>query len=80
LKIAFWWLYARIIEKDLTSRRIRLLRVRSGNLAHRYEGREWPAPPDADTMIGMLRLNNLEQCIVSVMEDGVPGDLIESKR
>ncbi len=42
----------------------------------RAEGRDWP--PEADTMIGLRRLGNLEHCIRDVIEQGVPGDLIET--
>jgi O-methyltransferase len=40
------------------------------------EGREWPA--EAETMIGMIRLDNLQNCIVDVIRNDVPGDLIET--
>ena len=42
----------------------------------RAEGRDWP--PEADTMIGLRRLGNLEQCVRDVIEHQVPGDLIET--
>ena len=35
-------------------------------------------PTDADTMIGLKRLNNLHQCIVNVFNNNIPGDLIET--
>lgn len=35
-------------------------------------------PSDAETMIGMARLDNLERCLVDVLERGVPGDVIET--
>lgn len=35
-------------------------------------------PPRAHTMIGFERLDNLQFCVESVLEDGVPGDLIET--
>jgi rhamnosyltransferase subunit B len=35
-------------------------------------------PPDAETMIGLHRLDNLERCIVSVLRRDVPGDLAET--
>jgi O-methyltransferase len=35
-------------------------------------------PPDAETMIGMRRLDNLQSCITDVIAKGVPGDLIET--
>lgn len=41
----------------------------------RAEGRDWPLV--AETMIGFRRLDNLEMCIRKVVNDGVPGDLIE---
>src|SRR4051812_36197178 len=33
---------------------------------------------DADTMIGMRRLDNLEFCVTDVIRRNVPGDLIET--
>jgi O-methyltransferase len=44
--------------------------------AVRAEGRDWPA--EAETMIGLHRLDNLEECITDVLRRGVPGDLIET--
>lgn len=44
--------------------------------AARSEGRDWPA--EADTMIGLRRLDNLHACIEAVIHDGVPGDFIET--
>lgn len=35
-------------------------------------------PYEAETMIGIRRLDNLRSCIRSVVEDDVPGDLIET--
>jgi O-methyltransferase len=40
------------------------------------EGKYWPA--FALTMLGRKRLDNLEQCVETVLADGVPGDLIET--
>jgi hypothetical protein len=42
----------------------------------REQGRDWPV--QAPTMIGMARLDNLQRCVESVLDDGVPGDLIET--
>lgn len=42
----------------------------------RLQGRDWPA--EAETMIGMVRLDNIQHCIETVLRDGVPGDLIET--
>jgi Macrocin-O-methyltransferase (TylF) len=42
----------------------------------RTVGRDWP--PDAHTMIGLRRLDNLQFCIEDVLANEVPGDLIET--
>jgi hypothetical protein len=42
----------------------------------REEGRDWPQ--HAHTMIGFRRLDNLRACVERVLEEGVPGDLIET--
>ena len=42
----------------------------------REEGRDWPA--EAETMIGMKRLDNLQECVTEVVRREVPGDLIET--
>jgi hypothetical protein len=41
----------------------------------RMNGGDWP--PTAHTMIGIKRLNNLQYCIEQIIEDDIPGDLIE---
>jgi O-methyltransferase len=42
----------------------------------RAEGRDWPA--EAETMIGLKRLGNLQHCAADVLRRGVPGDLMEA--
>lgn len=42
----------------------------------RRTGGDWPS--QAETMIGLERLKNLEDCILRVEADSVPGDLIET--
>lgn len=39
-------------------------------------GRDWPSR--AESMIGLARMNNLQECIASIIEDDVPGDFIET--
>lgn len=38
-------------------------------------GLDWPT--DAETMIGMQRLTSLQQCVETVIDERVPGDLVE---
>lgn len=42
----------------------------------RHEGRDWPA--HAHTMIGARRLSHLRSCVEQILNDGVPGDVIEA--
>lgn len=50
--------------------------VRPVDPALRDQGLDYTS--DADTMIGTARLDNLRACVVDVLRDGVPGDLIET--
>lgn len=56
-------------------RHYQLKLVRSIKPEDLVEGKVWPA--EAETMIGLRRLDNLQNCIVDVLQRGVPGDLIE---
>jgi O-methyltransferase len=42
----------------------------------REEGHDWPLK--AETMIGLKRLDNIQDCVTSVIKNYVPGDLIET--
>ena len=42
----------------------------------RRQGRDWPSR--AHTMVGALRLQNVQDCVEAVLRDGVPGDFIET--
>ncbi len=42
----------------------------------RLTGRDWPA--NADSMIGMKRMENIEYCVKEAIRNNVPGDLIET--
>jgi Macrocin-O-methyltransferase (TylF) len=50
------------------------------DISQNDEGRlsAWDLPPWPLTMIGARRLANVEQCMQSVLEAGVPGDFIET--
>ena len=42
----------------------------------RARGGDWP--PTAETMIGLQRLTNVQECLELVIAEGVPGDVIET--
>ncbi|MEJ7786333.1 MAG: TylF/MycF/NovP-related O-methyltransferase [Solirubrobacteraceae bacterium] len=46
------------------------------DLAARAEGKDLPS--EAETMVGLRRLDHLQHCIADVLDNGVPGDLIET--
>jgi hypothetical protein len=62
------WIYA--------DRETGLLSGMDMDTAARIEGREWPG--FAHTMIGWHRLNNIQHCVETALQEGVPGDLLEA--
>lgn len=46
------------------------------DLERRLDGRDWPVK--AETMVGVLRLENLQQLLTTVLRDGIRGDVIET--
>lgn len=67
------WLPQRL-RRWITSHPFRL--VRRSDPQRRREGRDWPL--EGETMVGLSRLDHLQQCIRTLVVDGVPGDLIET--
>jgi O-methyltransferase len=55
---------------------LELVRRFSIDPSEREQGRDHP--PEAETMIGLRRLENLRLCVTDVLEHEVPGDLIET--
>lgn len=43
---------------------------------HRQVGLDWPSR--AESMIGLRRMTNIEECVAQIVADDVPGDLIET--
>jgi O-methyltransferase len=70
-----WSLYP-VIATILRHKGLRLYRYANFDPAERAEGRDWPS--EADTMIGLKRLDNLHACIEDVIRDQIPGDFIET--
>jgi O-methyltransferase len=66
----------RIIFDAMVKRDIVPMRRLPIRLEDRMEGRDWPAV--GLTMIGMKRLNALQQCAEEVLAKNVPGDFVEA--
>lgn len=62
--------------RALSGTNIRLAFVQNFTDEERQEGKVWPGY--AHTMIGMKRLDNLQYCIETVLQEGIAGDLIET--
>lgn len=72
LKRQIWAQVSKLLERrDLVA-----YRKRKFEPWLREEGRDWPTR--AETMIGLRRLDNLQECIETAVADGVPGDVLEA--
>jgi O-methyltransferase len=70
-----WFLYPSI-SAFLEKRGYYLFRKANVDPSRREQGRDWPA--EAESMIGLKRLDNLHSCIREILEEKVPGDFIET--
>lgn len=66
----------RWLRRWLQRSRLDLVRAVPFDLELRLAGLDHP--PEAETMIGLRRLDNLQECVTDVLKRGVPGDLIET--
>ena len=74
------WVAGRLLQRALASERAIMARPTMVDLSRNEDGRLsiFALPPWPLTMIGSKRLDNVEQCIRSVLDEGVPGDFIET--
>jgi O-methyltransferase len=56
---------------------IALVRRKEVDMSARNAGIDWPPPPQAETMVGLERMDNVHRCIADVLTQGVPGDFME---
>lgn len=66
----------RLVAKVFDAAGLTLARQNSYSYQRREEGLD--RPPYAHTMIGLRRLNNIQDCVERVLKENVPGDLIET--
>lgn len=64
------------LDKLLRERNFGIHKRKYVSAFDRSNGYDWPA--QADTMIGINRLNNIEACMADVLQNNVPGDFIET--
>jgi len=70
-----WPLRRRILFKAVNTLTPMLRGAGKSDHSARDLGLDWPA--EAETMIGMQRLTSLQECVETVVEEDIPGDLIE---
>src|SRR5215472_3797697 len=70
------WLFYPLVRPLLAKDRVDLFVESPFDPAARIEGKDWPA--NAETMIGLKRLENLQYCITEVLRNKIPGDLVET--
>lgn len=66
----------RSLSPLLKAFRLEIARTVDYDARDRELGLDWPA--EAETMIGVRRLDHLEQCVRAVIEQDIPGDLVET--
>lgn len=44
----------------------------------RIDGRDWPKEFQGETMIGLKRLENIAECLATILTENIPGDVIEA--
>jgi O-methyltransferase len=64
-----------LVSRWLARRNMQIVRTVKYDAGARRAGRDWPA--DAETMVGLRRLDNLATCVADVVRNEVPGDVIE---
>src|SRR4051812_20961362 len=68
-----------LMPRMLASERAVMARPRTMDVSHNEDGTQpVVVPPWTLTMVGSRRLDNVESCIRSVLEEDVPGDFIET--
>ena len=66
----------RVAQAVLSTRHLELVRQVDPESELRALGLDWPV--EAETMIGLRRLDNLQDCIESIVTESVPGDVCET--
>lgn len=69
-------LLLKTVGKWLANQDLQIVRTAKFDQHARAEGLDWPE--EGETMIGLKRLQNLQDCIIDVVQQNVPGDLIET--
>ncbi|MGA7829631.1 MAG: TylF/MycF/NovP-related O-methyltransferase [Terracidiphilus sp.] len=64
------------LRRVFRAKGLEIVRRYKADPARREAGTDYP--PEAETMVGMKRLNNLQECVTDLLRNKIPGDLIET--
>lgn len=64
------------IVKACQEQGVSVVQKKPFDVAVRTDGRDWPST--GETMMGLIRLNNLQHCVAEVLRHNIPGDFIET--
>jgi O-methyltransferase len=64
------------LQRLFARKGLELVRPYQPDWARREQGGDWP--PEAETMVGLKRLDNVQECLTDVLRAGVPGDIMET--
>lgn len=70
------WALQRVADAVLKKWNLEIVEQVKFNPADCEEGGRWPA--EAETMVGLKRLENIEYCVRTALQDGIEGDFIET--
>jgi len=71
-----WQVIRDWVARLLYTKKLLLIQERPLDMALRNEGKDWPY--FGYTMAGHRRLENVQHCVTDVLQQGIPGDLIEA--
>lgn len=64
------------LDKIFRKNKLAICKYAQFDVNKRIEGKDWPA--NADSMIGLKRLDNIEYCFRQIIKDNIQGDFIET--
>lgn len=76
LNDTFFKRFLRLLNRGFGIVGYELLRRHTTTIEARINGLDWPG--NADTMIGIKRLENIEHCVKEIFKNNIDGDLIET--
>jgi O-methyltransferase len=68
----------RVVTDELGRRGLALVEMHEFREDVEGVGKQWPVPAFAQTMVGHVRLDHVQECVEQILADDVPGDMIET--